>query len=466
MKKIITFFLLIFIRVAVSKAQVFPIDTILYHGNISNRVNFVILADGYTSSDLSHFKTDVTGIMNSFFATSPYKEYKNYINVFAIRVASQQSGAKHPKTASDCSQDASNPVTTANNYFGSTFDYGGIHRLLTVTNNSAISNVLSANFPQYDQVLVLVNSPYYGGAGGTYATFSLHSSAAEIGIHEAGHSFAKLADEYWAGAQYAAEMPNMTKETDPLKVKWSPWMNYNGVGIYSHSGDASWKKPHQHCKMEALGQAFCPVCIETHVEKIHSLVHPIDAYKPSSLNVNLATTPVSFSLQLVKPISNTLRTTWKLDNTAYASLNDSVLLDPSPLSPGTHTLTVTVLDTTPLVRITGHATNHIYKVEWIINKTLTGLFVHSNSETIEVGLYPNPVNDFLTVSYNLNKPNPVSVVLFDLSGKAVFTVSPSVEMIGDHQLTIPVRAIGLASGLYMLRMNVGGTEWSRKICIE
>jgi hypothetical protein len=80
------------------------------------------------------------------------------------------------------------------NYFGSAFDSYNIHRLLVPTKTFAINNVLATNVPNYDQVVILVNSPYYGGSGGQFATSSTHTSANEIAIHEIGHSFVGLID--------------------------------------------------------------------------------------------------------------------------------------------------------------------------------------------------------------------------------------------------------------------------------
>ena len=93
---------------------------------------------------------------------------------------------------------------------------------------------LAKNFPNYDQVCILANTPYYGGSGGSYATTTLNTASNEIYAHEIGHSFAALSDEYYAGDGYAGERVNMTKETNPLLVKWKNWMNINGIGIYQH----------------------------------------------------------------------------------------------------------------------------------------------------------------------------------------------------------------------------------------
>ena len=84
-------------------------------------------------------------------------------------------------------------------------------------------------------------------------------------LHELGHTTAKLSDEYFAGASYAAEMPNMTAESDPAKVRWSRFIGKNEVGVYEYdNGGNGWYRPHQNCKMRFLGKqyAFCEVCKE------------------------------------------------------------------------------------------------------------------------------------------------------------------------------------------------------------
>ena len=148
-----------------SHAQVFDVDTIQYSGNIHQRINLVILSDGYQEHELDKFIEDAKDFSDTFFSGTPYKEYRSFFNVFAIRVPSNESGANHPGTATDVTEPA-HPIKEVDNYFGSTFDYYNIHRLLYPENTIAITNVLASNFPSYDQVVVLVNTPYYGGSGG------------------------------------------------------------------------------------------------------------------------------------------------------------------------------------------------------------------------------------------------------------------------------------------------------------
>ena len=157
-------------------AQVYPKDTVMLNGRHTNRINLAYLADGYQTSELNLFKTNVNTINASLFNTVPFSQYKNFFNAFAIGVSSNASGAKHPGTASD-EGTVPQPILNPDNHFLSTFDTYSIHRLLVPQNDTAIANVLATNLPDYDQVFMVVNSPYYGGSGGTYSTAFHHTSS-------------------------------------------------------------------------------------------------------------------------------------------------------------------------------------------------------------------------------------------------------------------------------------------------
>ena len=296
-------------------AQVFPVDTIIKTGPLDKRLNLVYLADGYLASEQAKFITDVVAMNDKLFNTVPFKEYKNYFNVFAVKVVSNESGIKHPNTAPDCPGIGTHPVSNPANYFGTTFDFGNIHRLVVPGNFALINSVLAANFPEYDQVLMVGNTSFYGGSGGAVATSTTHSSAAEIMIHEIGHSFAGLADEYWAGSQYAGEKPNMTAQSNPALVKWKNWIGTPGIGVFQHTGGPGWYKPTTGgtCKMEALGPAFCSVCKEALIERIHTLISPVDSYFPSNAGTLNVYGTSGFKLNLLQPIPNTLKRTWNMD---------------------------------------------------------------------------------------------------------------------------------------------------------
>lgn len=447
------------------KAQQYNVDTLLYNGAINKYINIVILGDGYTSAELTKYKSDATNFMNNFlFAQSPFKEYKGYFNVFTINVPSPETGVKHPRTASDCS---SLPASNPNNFYGSSFDIAGIHRLLT-PNSSKVTTVMANNFPSYDQIYMIANSTEYGGAGGTFATFSTNASSGEIGLHEGGHSFGALADEYWAGPQYATEKANMTQQTSPTLVKWKNWMNVNGVGIFSHTGDASWKKPRTgQCKMEILGKPFCSVCSETMVEKIHSLVHPIYDHAPLASSVSISNQQLAFSIQYMQPVPNTMNRRWILDGsmtvmnnvsvltwtisgTQLAKNQDAISLDGNTLSTGNHTLKAYALDTTIFTRKDVHSKSHLDSVVWTVNKTSTGIEV-SQGGNMSVKVFPNPVsNENLNISYSLQKEGTVTINILTMEGKTVRSFQQKSSK-GEHVQKLDMN--DLASGAYLVQLS-------------
>ena len=450
MKKILFFFSFVLIAL-INKAQVFAVDTLLYNGNVNKRINMVLLADGYAAAQQSQFISNATTISNYLLNTAPFSQYKSYFNVVAVKVISSQSGAKHPGTATDVSEPVF-PVASVNNYLGSGFDYGGIHRLIVANNSSAVTSVLAANMPAYDMVMVIANSTEYGGSGGSYATVSIHSSSSEIAAHEFGHSFAGLADEYWAGTSYAAEKPNMTAQSSSSSVKWSPWVGLNSIGVFPYGSSApqsQWFRPHQNCKMQFLGSAFCAVCKETIIEKIHSLTNPIDAYSPpNTATINAPATALMFKTTLLKPLPNTLKRTWKLNNSTVAYNLDSTSINNSAFVSGNNTVSVTVIDTNTLSKSATHPGLHTFSVVWNVNKSNTG--INEINNIVAVTSFPNPANDKLNIQYSLQSPSAVGFNLINTEGKRVKTIRSEQKGLGEYEQQIDLS--DLPEGIYFLQV--------------
>lgn len=443
-----------------SPAQIFDTEMLINNGDPDKNINVVILSDGYTSSELSKFVVDATTLATSFFVETPYSNYARYFNVIIIKVPSNQSGASHPGTATDVTEPI-HPVITVDNYFGSTFDAYGIHRLLVATKTSAISNVLSANFPKYDLVLILVNSPYYGGSGGSVAVASTHEDSGEIAIHEIGHSFGGLKDEYWAGDGYAGEGINMTKQTNPTLVRWKNWYGINLIGIYQHccgGTSAQWYKPHQNCKMQYLEVPFCSVCCQAIIEKIHTLTTPVISYIPVDNDITEISYPVKFRIKLINPAPNTLKRVWQLNGSSFKRGIDSVFVYENNLNHGANTLTVTVEDTTQLLRVDNHASIHISSVSWSINKTTTAIKkITSSSTETNIDLYPNPTSGSTNIRFDEATKGDTRIDIFDLQGQKILSFS-NVNSI-DLQ--------SLSQGIYVVRIYINNNlVTTRKIIKE
>lgn len=435
-------------------AQIFPVDTLISNGDIEKRINLVFLSDGYQANEMNTYIADVNRLLTDMFNQVPFKHYRNYFNAFAIKVPSNQSGARHPRTSSD-SDCAPVPQMEVDNYFGSTFDYGNIHRLLVPTKGGLVASTLANNFPLYDQAFVVVNSSYYGGSGGSIAASSTHSNANEVSIHEIGHSFAGLADEYWAGSAYAFERPNLTQQSSTSLVKWASWVGTAGVGVYPHAEASTWFRPHQNCKMRYLNVPFCSVCNETFVEKIHNLVNPIEDYTPNAQELELADEPLEFSVKYIKPEPNTMSVTWQRNGTVFATNQDEVVVPVASFTTQQTKISATVTDGTTLSRNTTHATSHVYVIEWTVSTDdpVTGIKVQAEMLEYEVKLFPNPVGKDLQFSYALPRNSAVSVELRDLSGKRLKTLVSERQEQGDHSYNVDITNILKSSGIYMLEFR-------------
>jgi hypothetical protein len=328
-------------------AQKFPVDTIYKAGAMDNRVNIVILGDGFTQEELPRFLDESKKFADFFLSYAPYKRYRDYFNIFSIGTPSKESGITNPGTAFDRYPDQ--PVGNKDTYFGSSFG-NTIHRLVTITNYTDLSNLLAVNLPSYDLVVVLLNSPWYGGSGGSFAVHTLHDQANKIGVHEIGHTLTHLNDEYWAGTGYGWEAPNMTANNNPATIKWKNWINTSQIGVFRH-GDgeaANWHKPTTvNCLMEVLHKEFCSVCKEATIEKILELVDPVENFSPASSEVVVADkSGMSFGVQILKPIPNSIMVEWRLDGKPLEMKTDQIVIPAELLTERLTELTASVFDST------------------------------------------------------------------------------------------------------------------------
>ena len=274
-------------------------------GSPANRLDVVIVGEGYTAALQAAFVADAHALAEKLLATSPYAEYRDFLNVAALFVPSPEEGADHPPYRSGCAtgdptccadadaQQDPRAGTYAATAFDATFCTLGIHRLLTV--NVAKVLVAASVVPDWDILLVLVNDPVYGGSGGQLPVTSVEARAPEIARHELGHSFALLADEYdtpFPGYPACSDLagpppcePNVTDVLQRDAVKWLPWVRPETpiptpasdpafaavVGLFEGARylAAGMFRPRLRCQMRLLGRPFCEVCREAFVERLY-----------------------------------------------------------------------------------------------------------------------------------------------------------------------------------------------------
>ena len=457
MKIIISISILLF-SIIILRGQTFPVETIKNNGAKDKRINLVFLGDGYQSTELTQYLIDVNTVVTGMFSQTPFKEYEKFFNVYAVKVPSVESGAKHPGTATDVTEPAT-PVTNPNNYFGSQFDISNIHRLLLPLKGCIINSTLANNFPDYDQIFVMVNSTVYGGSGGTYATSSKNVSAAEIAIHEIGHSFAGLADEYVIGGQ--GERPNRTIATDAATIKWKNWLGTNTVGIYP-VGIEGWQRPHQNCKMQFLNAPFCSVCQEAFINKIYALVSPIDNFTPLSKTVNFTGVSMNFALGLILPNPNTLKIEWVLNGVTVGNNINNINILATKLDTGKNTLIAKVTDSTALSRSYKPATSgYLNSVTWTINKAgiPSPVELINQVDKIHYDIYPNPVEDVLSIHLSTQNVMDVELSLFDVQGRRLTFI----QRRRVDELLENVNMARYAAGNYILRIKMGDHIFEKNI---
>ncbi|MFY0713869.1 T9SS type A sorting domain-containing protein [Seonamhaeicola sp. NFXS20] len=423
MKKAVIHLFLILTNII--NAQIFDVEAIKITGDDDKRINLVILSEGYQESELSNFISDAQTFTSTMFAEPPFSNYSNYFNVYAIKVPSNESGADRPSTN-----------TYVDTYFNATYEAFGKEYLLyyevdgySANNTEAkIFSVLADNTPNYDVGLILVNSPDYGGSGGSFPMAYNGDWGNNVIMHEIGHSLFDLKDEYYPGDELAAEAINMTQETNPTLVKWKNWINTNNVGVYQYTCDtgncADWYKPHQNCIMEKIDKGFCSVCKEGIIAKIHELVSPIDSYTPISSTVEVSNFPIDFSLNLIKPNPNTLVSVWTLNNSVFANNLDEISLNETNLAEGENTLTAAITDNTSLVRINNYETINVHTITWTINYASLGIEdISSKENSFKIKMFPNPTSTFLNFKIESENQSNFKVDLVSIDGKKVKTAT-------------------------------------------
>jgi hypothetical protein len=188
------------------------------NGNPANHVDIVILGDGYTAAEMSKFHQDVATLTDELFTVEPFRSRKADFNVRAVETPSASSGVNKPHPG------VFNRTPLSMSY--GAFDS---ERYALSYDNRTIRDV-AASVP-YDYMFILINERTYGGGG----IFNLYSTVAAdnkfsryIFVHEFGHSFAALADEYYTSdvAYQSPEItvepwePNVTALFDPTNLKW------------------------------------------------------------------------------------------------------------------------------------------------------------------------------------------------------------------------------------------------------
>lgn len=199
-------------------AQPSPLLAIQKMGDPATKVDLLLIGDGYTVRETKKFLTDARRFVEVLFATSPFKEHRRNFNVWGLCPPAHESGVSRPSTG--IYRDS--PV-------GATYDAFGSERYVLTFDNHALRRV--AQFAPYEFIEILANNRTYGGGGifNLYSTVAADNAFANyVFVHEFGHHFAGLADEYYTSSvAYAPSTqrvepwePNVTALLERDDLKW------------------------------------------------------------------------------------------------------------------------------------------------------------------------------------------------------------------------------------------------------
>lgn len=359
--------------------------------NSGNRVDILVMGDGYTAAEEAKFNTDSANLLANLLNLTPYKEYQSFVNAKTLFTASAQSGADHPPYSSSCPATSlptccadmemqSDPLqgTFVNTAFDATFCSYNVHRILVV--DTAKVFTAAAAYPDWDKILVVVNDSTYGGSGGELGVVSTHASAVAIAQHEYGHFFTGLADEYSEPypdytqcSDLTGSSPceaNVTNETTRGLIKWNQWIlpstriptvgtDSSIVGLFQGARylTTGMYRPQDTCTMNALGAPFCRICAQAYVLRLYTggwgnPANGIDNIESGSENPPPGTltlsVPASLPLcvRLLQPSGNTVSATWTVNGATAASGSNFTF---KTSTSGTYIVQLKTHDATPFV---------------------------------------------------------------------------------------------------------------------
>ena len=332
--------------------------SLLNNGDSGNRIDIWFAGDGYTADDRDQLIADVQAQMDYLFGDvlgEPFGAYADYFNVHIVFPPSAERGADRPEDGIY--------VDTALN---ASYSWGGgVTRCLYFDTGLAFAAVdeVRPDGVDADMFFGVVNSDTYGGCGGSWAVYAAGVGiAGDLALHEIGHSYVGLADEYWtAGETHGGGEPwDVNVTTDPSGAKWSHWLGFDdGVlgpigafegGYYSEFGIY---RPTMDSKMRSLGRPFDAIAKEQFVLRFYEDVDPLDDWAFSTFN-NFAPGGLvdEYAFWLDTISDEIISQEWSLDGAVIEGATGTALsLGTLGLAPGTYTLSARAYDDTPLVRL-------------------------------------------------------------------------------------------------------------------
>ena len=412
-----------------------PVATIRDNGDPNERVDIVILGDGFTAGEQAAFRSHAATLHDRLFADAPFREYAAFFNVHTVEVVSEESGADHPERG-----------TWRNTALGAYYGCVPGQAYSICLDELAVERLLvrSVDAAARDIVLVLVNDTAYGGSASLYAVSSIARDFADVMLHEMGHSFALLADEYAIpGHQRWCDIephdPNITKVTARDKIKWNTgggpprgWIETgrplpsvdeipSTPGLYEGGGycEEGVFRPTFNSKMRNMLGPWGAVNQAELVKTIYGYVSPVRDVRLSKEDLTFSNElQATFLAKINRPTPDTTSVAWLLDGDPVGSA-DELVLQLNGLAVGSHTLSLVVSDDTAMVR---HDPDSLLRQEMSWTLTITA----SPGVTLSPLTLTVPEAGSATYTVKLDAAPTADVTVTPSSGDvSVATVSPA-----------------------------------------
>jgi hypothetical protein len=205
--------------------KTFTVIDVMINGSPDKKVDILILGDGYAKGDMEKFRKDAKHFSETLFSYQPFKKHKNNFNIRAMEVISAESGIDMP-----------DKNVWKNTALGTMYNTFGSARYVLTEDNRALHDIAGA--APYDFITILVNDNRYGGGGifNLYTTsFTQPAKAGQewemdyVYVHEFGHCFGGLGDEYYSSQISYVDLypkgiepwePNVTRTNTKETLKW------------------------------------------------------------------------------------------------------------------------------------------------------------------------------------------------------------------------------------------------------
>ncbi|CAM5301266.1 hypothetical protein SAVIM338S_00448 [Streptomyces avidinii] len=358
---------------------------IVDNGPVGDRLDVVIIGDGYTAAESAKFHTDARTKWAEVTAVEPYTTYRNLFNVWTVDAVSRESGVSGDPDA----------ATVRDTALGAYFWCEDIERLLCIDQPKVDTYVARA--PEADLVIVLANSAKYGGAGYNEPSATLgyegistasadNAKSGQVAIHETGHSLGKLADEYFYPGvpdyeEYTgpepAESNISTLSADRMarqRAKWYRWLGEPSpdggtVGAYEGGGYfvTGLQRPTDNSLMRVLGKPFNLPGVESMIGGFYQHAKAVTPLTPTDRTLRPRDTAKAAVPRLTGADGRQLVVRWYLDGREVKHLAGRTEVRVTDLwlfDLRTHKLSVTAEDRTSSVRDPKTARTLRTTVDW------------------------------------------------------------------------------------------------------